>query len=83
MSQKIKNRMANSVDPDEMAYNEPSHLDLHSKSMSRSAMLKWLKICCLTSLKYIIVTIALGGIGIGVIGISVNNVKSVHLVLFL
>ena len=24
-----KNRMANSVDPDEMAHNEPSHQDLH------------------------------------------------------
>ena len=26
---KSNNRMANSVDPDEMASNEPSHLDLH------------------------------------------------------
>ena len=26
---KIKNRMANSVDPDEMAQHESSHLDLH------------------------------------------------------
>ena len=26
---KIKNRMANSVDTDEMAHYEPSHLDLH------------------------------------------------------
>ena len=25
----IKNRMANSVDPDETAHFEPSHLDLH------------------------------------------------------
>ena len=29
VSQKIKNRMANSVDPDEMAHYEPSHLNLH------------------------------------------------------
>ena len=27
---KFKNRMANSVDPDETAHHEPSHLDLHS-----------------------------------------------------
>ena len=26
---KISNRMANSVDPDEMAHYKPSHLDLH------------------------------------------------------
>ena len=26
---KINNRIANSVDPDEMAHYEPSHLDLH------------------------------------------------------
>ena len=26
---KIKNKMANSVDPDETAHYEPSHLDLH------------------------------------------------------
>ena len=26
----MKNRMANSVDPDEMAHDEPSHLDLRS-----------------------------------------------------
>ena len=26
---KIQNRMANSVDPDEMALNDPSHQDLH------------------------------------------------------
>ena len=25
----MKNRVANSVDPDEMAHHEPSHLDLH------------------------------------------------------
>ena len=29
MSVKNQNRMANSVDPDEMAHYEPSHQDLH------------------------------------------------------
>ena len=28
-TKKKKNRMENSVDPDEMAHYEPSHLDLH------------------------------------------------------
>ena len=39
---RIKTRMANSVDPDEMAHNEPSHLDLHSlqRTPSRSTGLK-------------------------------------------
>ena len=38
----IKNRMANSVDPDEMACYEQSHLDLHClhSYLFRSAMLK-------------------------------------------
>ena len=29
MSVKIRNRMANSVDPDETAHHKPSHQDLH------------------------------------------------------
>ena len=27
--EKLKDSMSNSIDPDEMAHNEPSHLDLH------------------------------------------------------
>ena len=30
---KIRSRQANSVDPDETARNEPSHLDLHCLQM--------------------------------------------------
>ena len=38
--------MANSVDPDEMAHDEPSHLDLHflQKNLCRSAGLKGLNL---------------------------------------
>ena len=41
---KIKNRMANSEDPDEMAHNEPSHQDLHclQRYLIWSVMLKGL-----------------------------------------
>ena len=37
-SVKIQNRITNSVDPDETAHDEPSHLDLHcfQKCLSRS-----------------------------------------------
>ena len=38
----IKNRMANSVDPDEMAHYELSYLDLHCWQ-NRSILLKGLK----------------------------------------
>ena len=43
-SVKTKNIMANSVDPDEMAHHEPSHLDLHclQRYLPRSAGLKCL-----------------------------------------
>ena len=42
---KINNRMANSVDPDEMAHNEPSHPDLHcfQRYLFLVCRLKWLK----------------------------------------
>ena len=42
---KTKNRMANSVDPDEMAHYEPSHLDLHCmhKHLNWSTGLKRLR----------------------------------------
>ena len=43
-SLKIKNGMANSVDPDETARYEPSHLDLHClhRYLFWSAWFKWL-----------------------------------------
>ena len=58
---KTKNRMTNSVDPDEMAHYEPSHLDLHclQRFLFCSARLKWfslLPVClrCFVSLsKYV------------------------------
>ena len=43
---KFKNGMANSVDPDETAY-EPSHLDLHclQRCLLWFARLKWVNAC--------------------------------------
>ena len=44
MSVRNQNRMANSVDPDEMAHYEPFHLDLHCsiRYLYKSAGLKGL-----------------------------------------
>ena len=43
---KLKNRMANSIDPDETVHNEPSHQDLHywSRYLFRTGGFKWLSI---------------------------------------
>ena len=50
VSVKIKNRMADSVDPDEMAHYEPSHLDLHClyRYLFWSARLKGLQMILAT-----------------------------------
>ena len=51
---KINNRMANSVDPDETARNEPSHLDLHclQKYLYWSSGLKRLSCSYFTFIPY-------------------------------
>ena len=59
---KIKNKMANSVDPDEKAHYEPHHLDLHclQRHVYWLAEMKELNISCQISMSAMTVHAQMG-----------------------